>query len=234
MCVSETTLSRVADACSRTIACGSKTCPWALYSSMKRHYLTRGAEHQVFLARFHPKTILKSPRLITRVSRWLFGGVAGVRQEYQAAQALVRGSAVAVARTRIVAVGRHGAYILIQEEVHEDHSVPDIYAYLQQQQQAYLAHRYLTNPRNFMSQDGVVYLIDFTKGIDLQLINRMQIISEMEYRKVRRCLRQVIRSTCEQVLTMVAGGCAGAQPLLRSTGRYDRRAVQAGRGAVRV
>ncbi len=171
---------------------------------MKRARIARGYEHTVYRARFHPGTVLKTPRLITLVSRWLFGGVAGVRHEYQAALDLVQASAVKVAKTRIVAINGWGGYILIQEEVTEDHSVPDIYAYLKLQQQDYLATRYLANPSNFISHAGSVYLIDFTKGMDIQLINKTQIMNEVEYRYLRRYIRQLVTSHFAWVKALLA------------------------------
>ncbi len=171
---------------------------------MKRARIAQGYEHTVYRARFHPGTVLKTPRRITRVSRWLFGGVAGVRHEYQVAQAMVQSSAVKVAQTRIVATHEWGGYILIQEEVTEDHSIRDIYAYLKDQKQDQLATRYLTNPSNFISHAGSVYLIDFTKGIDIQFINKMHIMNEGEYRYLRRRMRQLVTSHLEWIKSLLA------------------------------
>lgn len=164
---------------------------------MKRQYLAHGTEHRVYKAH-RDGTVLKYPRLLTRVSRLLCGGVASVRQEYQAAQDLLDGSAVQVARTRIFASQRLGSYILVQEEVHEDHSVPDIFTYLQHHDQNDLAQRYVSNPHNFVSHQGTVYLIDFTKGIDIQWINTLDIISEQDYRQFRQRIRKFVNALGDQ------------------------------------
>lgn len=168
----------------------------------ERQLLSSGIEHTVLLStlRLSLSVVLKKPNCFNYVSMVGKDRAAVLRQELSQAKELIKDTDVQIPRTLIYGVnGRFlyifptKGYIIGQEYIEEDGSVPNMQEHLQNQGLVSLVDEYIHEPRNFISRGGIVYWIDPTRGTMGRILESMDIMSLITYRRVRRRMSKVIR-----------------------------------------
>lgn len=147
-----------------------------------------------------PNIVLKIPRPLNYLSM-LGRDQAGVlRQELGEAKTLVEGTAIQIPSTvirdgteRSILGLKTRSYLIRQQYVEEDGTVSDVEGHLSQQGLPTLVDEYKHEPRNFVSNSGVVYWIDPFKGTAGRVLEDTKIMKLETYRRVRKKLSKVIR-----------------------------------------
>lgn len=163
-----------------------------------RAFVGRGIEHDVYRGR-NGKTVLKVLRPFNRLSLGQDPTLV-LRGELKEAHALVGSTSVQIPRTLIVGFDTNvmgvpvKGCVIGQEYIEDDASVLDIGRHLQRQGLDGLVDEYVYEPRNFKSRGGVVYWVDPTRGVGGRILEAIGIMRLQTYRRVKRKLKQAIRS----------------------------------------
>lgn len=164
----------------------------------KRTRLGRGMEHEVWTTKHKFKigeVVLKKPHpYITLTMSPTENPLEVVRNELKEAQLDAEQFGVKIPRTRAIYSPSKAGYILVQERLTHDNSIKDIGKFLEEKGATFLRDRYDAKPDNFMSVDGTVYLIDFTKG-PFRITNILDPDNNQtgRVRKIRQMLRKIKR-----------------------------------------
>lgn len=164
-----------------------------------RKVMAQGMEHIVMFPQKTDRYVIKIPRKLNRISFWPRNPVESLRKELSEAQQLVEGTRVKIPRTHI-----HGrkfnwpnhpfpGYIIRQENILEDQSIPDIGEFLEQENLDSLVQEYRHEPRNFISHCDYVYWIDPTKGLMGRVFERTKVMDIERWRNIRMRLHKPIR-----------------------------------------
>ena len=163
----------------------------------ERQAIGQGIEHTVVtpILECNQGEVLKRPHRFNALTlHYLFGGEKTVRREIDDFREMVSGKEnLEVVDTQVYPVPRKKGYIISQPFMEEDHSVPGIKAHLQSQGMDLLVLRYDTQPDNFVSTNGTVYLLDPTKGPLVRFVTQTGLMSEETYRRRRVMLKKFIR-----------------------------------------
>lgn len=160
---------------------------------MEREYIGKGSSHWVFRARNHPNKVLKVP---TNFSLMLLklsaGGTKHLRQELEASAGFVEGSGIIIPKTRII--GQKKGYIIIQDLIEKDESIPNIPEYVQKQSNRFMQDLYDSSPDNFISCNSQLYWIDPVRGIFARFIDHFGSVPFQRYVHFRAKLKRTLRS----------------------------------------
>lgn len=166
--------------------------------SKERRVIGKGGEYKVHPTKttFREARVYKTPRLFNVITlHYFLGGVETVKREIREFEDMVEGKeGIKVARTKVYKFGK--GHILSQQQIIEDSPVLDIREHLVNQEVGDLVLEYDSRPSNFISQNGVVYLIDVTKGPPARLarkiggpkLERMGLRTNIQVKKVARKL----------------------------------------------
>lgn len=160
---------------------------------MSKEYLGRGVEHITYKTKIGNRDyVLKKPRAYNAWTlRHMFGGTDTLRHELKNSIALAAKSDVVVPKTRIIPFKR--GYVMGQEFIENDKSVPSIRRAIQETDNSALLLHYETRPQNFLSHDHTIYWIDPTRAPFFRLTDKLPVISEQGIRKGYRALRRIFR-----------------------------------------
>ncbi|MDD2823207.1 MAG: hypothetical protein PHQ59_03950 [Candidatus Daviesbacteria bacterium] len=168
-----------------------------------RYVIGKGMEHIVLQPKRKELSewgLVKIPRLQAVLSLWPYEPLQVLRAELREAQVLVVGTKVKIPRTYIhkTRSGWPGSlfpgYVIRQELIKEDGSVPNIRDVLIQENLHTLAAEHGHEEGNFKSKDGFVYWIDPTKGPAGRILENVGIMNLENWRKLRLLLHTPIRS----------------------------------------
>ena len=84
-------------------------------------------------------------------------------------------------------------YVIGQRYIQEDGSVQEVQERLANNGLRSLVDEYKHEPRNFITQDGIIYWVDPTRGTVGRILERTRIMKVDTYRKIRRRFSKVIR-----------------------------------------
>lgn len=163
-----------------------------------REQLGRGMEHTVWTTKRQFKTgefVLKKPHAyITLTMLPQENPLAVVRKELEEARLDAEQFGVKIPKTRAIHSPSKAGYMLVQERLTPDKSIEDIGKYLEDRGATFLRDRYDAKPDNFMSVNGTVYLIDFTKG-PFRITNLLDPDNNQtgNVRRIRQTLRRIKR-----------------------------------------
>ncbi len=136
-----------------------------------KELIGEGYEHMVY-KRPTSKFVLKTPTPLNIKSIRLSGkGPRALDSEREFWEKMISNSPVRIPPTRMF-LSESKVYIMGQRFIEEDGSIEDVASYLRSQGLQVLARKYELDPTNFKSNQGVLYLIDPTKGIEGRLIER--------------------------------------------------------------
>jgi hypothetical protein len=166
-----------------------------------RQKISQGAEHFVLRPILHETDIVL--KIATPLNYLFMLGADQaeiIRQELVEAQGLVNGTNLKIPRTHIMAGERLSVlgtntrgYVVGQKYIEEDESVPDIGTFLANEGLTSLIDEYKYEPHNFISNKGVVYWVDPTKGLAGRFLEHMKIMKLEDYRKLRLQMGKIIR-----------------------------------------
>jgi len=167
-----------------------------------REVIGKGMEHIVL----YPKrkelskvNFMKIPRLFNRISFWPYEPVSRLQNELMMAEALVACSSVKIPHTTIRKEKFNfpecifPGYIMKQEAIIDDGSVPNIKELLIKDKLDTLADEYDHEPRNFVSKSGCVYWIDPTTGPVGRILENLGVMNLEKWRKIRLFFHKPIR-----------------------------------------
>lgn len=162
--------------------------------SKDRTLLGRGMEHEVYLPSRQNGHVLKVPRGRNLVSIFPEKAVPMIRQELKNAEELVSGTRIRIPDTQVFKMPSRLGYVIKQERIEEDHSVPDVESHLKSQNLQTLVDEFKHEPKNFISSQGTVYWIDPTRGTMGRILERMHVMNIESYRRLRRRASKIIRA----------------------------------------
>lgn len=169
--------------------------------SNRREIISKGMENIVLRpATRSPNIVLKIPRIVNYLSMLGRDQAEVLRQELAEAYALVDKTTVRIPKT-IVISGKERwmlgiktrGYVIGQRYIEEDGTVPDMANHLSGQGLNSLVDEYKHEPRNFVSNSGIVYWIDPTKGTAGRVLDDTKMMKLETYRRIRRKLSRLIR-----------------------------------------
>lgn len=157
----------------------------------QRIVIGEGKEHTV-LKKPDSNIVLKTPKPIHMFLMFGRDRAETLRQELAEAQRLIENTEVKIPRTLIysthefkIAGIRTSGYVIGQKFVKEDGSIEDIKAHLEKYNNSKLINIFNTEHQNFISNKGVLYWIDPTRGIVGRLLENMKIMKSSTYRSIR-------------------------------------------------
>lgn len=159
-------------------------------SEQGRQMLSNGMEHRVFISN-NNSIVLKRPRPLTYLSFLGRNPSSVIRNELVEAQESLNETNVQIPRTLIYSSNnkRFGmileSYVIGQSFIEEDRSIINPENHLKEQGLDSLVEEYKHEPRNFISNNGILYWIDPTKGIIGRILERMHLMTLKDYRKLR-------------------------------------------------
>lgn len=163
-----------------------------------RPVIAQGIENTVM--RGERDLVLKVPRPFNCLSMIGRNPVEVLRQELAEAQELIEGTKVIIPRTMIltgrkrIVPGIHiKTYVIGQKYVEEDGTILNPQQHLADQGLDTLVEEHKHEPRNFISDNGVLYWIDPTRGTVGRILETTKIMKLETYRKLRRKLSKIIR-----------------------------------------
>ena len=164
-----------------------------LYSqvvNVERAIIGAGTEHIVF-ASHNPNYVLKRPRRANRLVHVLTRTNAHtVKGDINHTQLIVAElEDIRVPETRVFPRG--SSYIIAQRRIHDD-GTTDIGRVLATHADVFLQERYHIKPQNFLSTQGIVYIVDPTKSPRTRIFEIFG-IDEFAFIRIRRHFRKKIR-----------------------------------------
>jgi hypothetical protein len=151
----------------------------------RRELLAKGMEHNVYREP-SSDSVTKVPRFYNRlILRWFFHGPWKVIDEIKEAarEAARTDGRVQIPHTTILFT--KDAYVMKQRYIREDHSVPDVTAVFEAENlPPRLVFRSITGGKNFISENGVIYIIDPTDNPFYRLQNKIGLVPEERIRKL--------------------------------------------------
>lgn len=149
---------------------------------MEREYVGRGGEHKVFRMKKLRNYVIKTPTIFNLWFLKTFGLSAEIiKKEYAEGEALTENTGIRVPFS-IVRLRENGRrYSITQQYIKEDHSIDDVRAYIQSRNLPHVLDRYDLSPQNFITNDGIVYWVDPSKGAHIWgLLDRKGILSRQK------------------------------------------------------
>ena len=130
--------------------------------NVERAFIGAGTEHTVFASR-NPNYVLKRPRLANRLVHALTRTNADtVKCDINHTQLIVAAlEDIRVPQTRVFP--HRSSYIIAQRRIYDD-GVADIGRVLATKADIFLQERYHIKPQNFLSAQGLIYIVDPTKS----------------------------------------------------------------------
>jgi hypothetical protein len=161
---------------------------------MNRELIGRGFENTVYKARTTRPLVLKVPHYLQQKSVDITGGTSVLRKEIAHSEALAKQADIFIPPIRIIKPNHpHMRHILVQEYIVGDTSV-NIGAHLRDKNAKELLGQYEAKPSNFVSRNGVVYMIDPTRGpIRRVLEEKFHIKADGMYVKLKRTVQKILR-----------------------------------------
>jgi hypothetical protein len=166
-----------------------------------REVIAQGMEHNVLRpASGRPDIVVKTPRPFNTLSMVGRDPAQVLRQELREARESVHGTEVQVPRTMILGINKSvlgvipvRRYVIGQRYIQEDESVPDVQGKLTNNGLNSLVDEHKHEPRNFITQNGIIYWVDPTRGTVGRILERTRVMKLDTYRRIRRRFSKVIR-----------------------------------------
>ncbi len=158
--------------------------------NVERAIIVAGTEHIVF-ASHNPNYVLKRPRIANRLVHALTRTNADtVKRDINHTQLIVAAlENICVPETRVFPRGSF--YIIAQRRIYDD-GTTDIGSVLATHADIFLQERYHIKPNNFLSEQGIIYIVDPTKSPRTRILEVLG-IDEFAFNRIRRHFRKKIR-----------------------------------------
>lgn len=159
---------------------------------MPRERVGHGKEHDVFASKNAGFLIKRQNKANVLISCLFKLNPELIVREWQAALKY-QDSGVYIPESRIFIINERN-YLIYQKYIEEDFSVRNIQTYLEERGLIGLAGRFERNPENFRSNNGVVYLLDFTHGFRFTgLLDRKGILSLDDFLRAKLFVKDLLR-----------------------------------------
>lgn len=156
----------------------------------EREVAGEGFEHNIFWTSPDRRWVKKLPRRLNYASMAGLNRSHAIKNEVSQAQELVEGTAVKLPITHVHRL--NGGYIIHQQWNEEDNSVSNVREHLTQEGLQTLVDEHKHESLNFVSQEGVVYWVDPTKGVAGRFLERLGVNSN-SFRAIKAKLHNPIR-----------------------------------------
>ena len=160
----------------------------------EREIAGEGLEHNILWpSTGNRRQVLKVPRRLNSLMMLRLKSADTIREEVRQARELIHGTEVKIPRTKVHRI--NGSYVMRQDWIDEDQSVPDVANYLREQGLETLVDEYKHEPLNFVAKEGVVYWVDPTKGVAGRVLDRipLSLVNSHNWRKAKVLLSKPIR-----------------------------------------
>ena len=155
----------------------------------ERSEIGKGFEHHVYLADAATPTVLKVPNTLTTIFTCFAKSRADLaREEFTRASQNYRDSEVIIPKTRIFPI--KNSYVIAQEFIREDLSVDKASFFANTSEE--LKTNYQLHPTNFISQNGVVFLIDPSRGFITKFLEDHKLLKKTDYWKCKLGVKKVV------------------------------------------
>ena len=158
--------------------------------NVQRTFIGAGTEH-IVLAAHNPNYVLKRPRIANRLVHVLTRTNADtVKRDINHTQLIIAAlENICVPETRVFPRGSF--YIIAQRRIYDD-GTTDIGSVLATHADIFLQERYHIKPTNFLSEQGIIYIVDPTKSPRTRILEVLG-LDEFAFNRIRRHFRKKIR-----------------------------------------
>lgn len=159
---------------------------------MPHELIGQGNNHHVWRSKHHPQLVLKTPKPhIARFNAVFRPPLELQRDVLNLDPDLPSDTNLTVPKSRLISL--YPQYIIAQEYISEDNSVPDILASFEAQNLHYFANKYRSNATNFISKEGQIYWIDTNYGPINYLLLRSGLLTPEQYQSLKIRLKRTLR-----------------------------------------